>query len=183
MKARSRSSSNYKTMSPRSIRRYKQFEAKKVKVENDKAVHNEIKNYTRTVDHKPAFYFYKKRNKGLLNYLKRQTKGFCNMIGDLSEEPIVTAKKNTIRKTKFRKHIPSEYLFLNEFPDQHDETDTKLFYLKEINNYIGSGRLKKFINSDMLLETYPKDTDHENELFNHKVYELGFEAALDSLMK
>lgn len=38
-------------------------------------------------------------------------------------------------------------MLLNEYPDEHDETDTKLFYLKEINDYISSGRLKKFINA------------------------------------
>lgn len=160
------------------------FEAKKqFKLETDRAVHKEIKQYTKTVENKPAFYYYKKRTKGVLNYLQKQSHGFCNIVGDLADEPIVTAKRDGILKTKFRKNIPTEYLFLNEYPEQHDETDTKLFYLKEINNYISSGKLKKYLNSDEILKTYRDTFERETELFNQKVAELGFEAALESLIK
>lgn len=44
--------------------------------------------------------------------------------------------------------VGTEYLLLNEYPDEHDEMDTKLFYLKEINDYIGKGKLKKFLSSE-----------------------------------
>lgn len=47
----------------------------------------------KTVEHKSAFFYYKKRNKGLLNYLKTQSKNETNIIGDLADEPIITARK------------------------------------------------------------------------------------------
>jgi hypothetical protein len=79
------------------------------------------------------------------------------MIGDLSEPPPTASKTSqyfssdhSYTNSKRRKHpcTGSEYLLLNEYPDEHDEMDTKLFYLKEINDYIGKGRLQKFLSSD-----------------------------------
>lgn len=53
-----------------------------------------------------------------------------------------------------KKNVPPEYLLLNEHPEDHDEMDTKLFYLKEINDYISKGRLQKFMNTDEILSVY-----------------------------
>jgi hypothetical protein len=44
-----------------------------------------------------------------------------------------------------KRNIPTEYLLLNEYPEEHDLMDTKLFYLKEINDYIEKGKLSKAI--------------------------------------
>jgi len=84
-------------------------------------------------------------------------------------------------------------MLLNEYPGEHDKMDTKLFYLKEINDYISKGRLQKFLSCDniinqryslymLILTQYRKD-DAETDNFRHRVTELGFEAAMEQLVK
>ena len=64
----------------------------------------------------------------------------------------ISNKPRWIKRNK--KRIPTEYLLLNEYPEEHDEMDTKLFYLKEINDYISKGRLQKFMNSEEIFSIY-----------------------------
>lgn len=85
--------------------------------------------------------------------------------------------------------MPRDSLLGTEFPNENNDIETKLFYLKEINDYIGKGKLQKIMNSDEIFEMnkYNKFIQffrsEETDLFNHKISELGFEAAMESLMK
>ncbi|CAI2365299.1 unnamed protein product [Moneuplotes crassus] len=156
----------------------------KVEVENDKAIHSEIKKYSISETYKSAFHYYKKRNRGVLKFIQQQNdlENGC-LIGDLTDPPPPkTARNEESNWNPFKKKtkIPSEFLLLNEYPEEHDEMDTKLFYLREINNYIRKGRLQKFINSDQLFSVYKSE---ETDVFDHKISELGFKAAMESLMK